>query len=128
MTYYDDSEWNKTWAWDEDHAYSMYQPPLHQVVTQVTTKIHPSFDGRTSWFAFEEAVEDWCDLTELAPEKQTPALKQRLEGEAAVYKPLLDRDLLRGPERGIKYRIETIRPHFVKGAQGVLMWRFPATA
>ena len=80
MSDFDDREWNETWAWGEDHAYSTYQPLLQQVATQVTTKVPPSFAGRTSWFAFEEAVEDWCDLTELAPDKQAPALKQRPEG------------------------------------------------
>jgi hypothetical protein len=24
--------------------------------------------GRTSFFAFEDAVDDWCDITELEPE------------------------------------------------------------
>ena len=35
---------------------------LHQF-QQVTTKIPPLFDGRTSWFAYEEAIDDWCDIT-----------------------------------------------------------------
>ena len=124
MAYYDQNEWQEPWAWPEDHAYSSYPPPAQQVVTQVTTKIPPSFDGRTSWFNYDEATEDWCDLTDLDLEKQGPALKNRLEGEAAVYKPLLDRDLLREPADGVKYFINTLRPHFVKGAQSVFMWRF----
>ena len=35
-------------------------------------------------------VDDWCDITELEPEKRGPALRNRLEGEAQQYKRLLD--------------------------------------
>ena len=47
------------------------------------------------------------------------------EGEAAVYKRLLDRDDLRQPNaRGVDYCKTTLRPHFVKGAQTVFLYRF----
>ena len=39
---------------------------------QSTPKIPPSFDGRSSWFACEEAVDDWVDITALDPEEQGP--------------------------------------------------------
>ena len=51
---------------------------------QVTTKVPPSFDGRGSWFAYEDAIDDWCDITELDNDKRGPALRNRLEGEAAI--------------------------------------------
>ena len=70
---------------------------------QVTTKVPPSYDGRSSWFAFEDAVDDWCDITELEPEKRGPALRNRLEGEAAIYKRLLDREALKNKEDGVRY-------------------------
>ncbi|CAE7547478.1 unnamed protein product, partial [Symbiodinium sp. CCMP2456] len=53
---------------------------------QVTTKVPPSFDGRGSWFAYEDAIDDWCDITELDNDKRGPALRNRLEGEAAIHK------------------------------------------
>ena len=53
---------------------------------QSTPKIPPSFDGRSSWFASEEAVDDRVDITTLDPEKQGPSLKNRLTGDASVYK------------------------------------------
>ena len=56
----------------------------------VTTKVPPGFDGRTLWFAYEEAIDEWCDITELDPAKRGPALRSRLEGEAAIYKQMLD--------------------------------------
>ena len=81
---------------------------------QATPKIPPSFDGRSSWFSYEEAVDDWVDITTLEQQKLGPSLKHRLVGDAAVYKPLLDRDLLRDPNNGVRYFTDTVRPHFVK--------------
>ena len=48
-----------------------------------------------SWFAYEDAIDDWCDITELDADKRGPALRNRLEGEAAIHKRLLDRDRLK---------------------------------
>ena len=31
----------------------------------ITTKIPPLFDGSTSWFKYEELIEDWLDLAVL---------------------------------------------------------------
>ena len=107
------------------HAYATTVQGL-QVATyqQVTTKIPPPYNGLTSWFSYEELIDDWCDITELDAEKQGPALKNRLEGDAAIYKPLLDRDRLRDENDGVAYFKRTLRPHFVKGSQSVFMWRF----
>eukprot|EP00971_Amphidinium_carterae_P242427 4813709-Amphidinium_carterae.1 len=52
----------------------------------VTTKTPPSYNGTTSWFAFEEAVEDWLDITKLEEARRGPALKARLEGAAYMYR------------------------------------------
>ena len=115
---------------DDYESYAMrqrIQPHGGQLMmtTQVTTKVPPGFDGKTSWFAFEDAIDDWCDITELESEKWGPALRNRLEGEAAVYKRLLDRDELRQPHgRGVDYFKRMLRPHFVKGAQTVFLYRF----
>ena len=89
--------------------------------SQVTTKIPPSFDGKTSWLAYEDAIDDWCDITELDDEKRGPALRNRLEGDAAVYKKLLDRDALKNKEEGVTY---FKRPFFVKGSVNVFLYRF----
>ena len=89
----------------------------------MTPKIPPAFDGRTSWFAFEELIDDWDDSSTLAKELRGPALKNRLNGDASVYKRLLDRDRLKDPDNGVQYFKDTLRPHFVKGAQSVFLWR-----
>ena len=115
---------------DDYESYAMrqrMQPHGGQLMmtTQVTTKVPPGFDGKTSWFAFEDAIDDWCDITELEAEKWGPALRNRLEGEASVYKRLLDREQLKEPNgRGVEYFKRTLRPHFVKGAQTVFLYRF----
>ena len=115
---------------DDYESYAMrqrMQPHGGQLMmtTQVTAKIPPGFDGKTSWFAFEDAIDDWCDITELESEKWGPALRNRIEGEASVFKRLLDREELRQQNgRGVEYFKRTLRPHFVKGAQTVFLYRF----
>ena len=88
----------------------------------MSPKVPPSYDGRNSWFAFEELVNDWCDSATLDTDKRGPALKNRLSGDAAVYKPMLDREKLKTDE-GVEYFLSTLRPNFVKGVQNVFLYR-----
>eukprot|EP00439_Symbiodinium_sp_Y106_P062345 s3110_g9.t1 len=90
----------------------------------LTTKVPPSYDGRGSWFAYEDAIDDWCDITELDNDKRGPALRNRLEGEAAIHKRLLDRERLKDPNNGVKYFKSFLRPLFVKGTANVFLYRF----
>ena len=99
------------------------QPSLH-MTQQMTTEVAPAYDGRTSFFAFEDAIDDWCDISGLEPEKRGPALGNRIEGEASQYKRLLNRELLRDPNDGVNYFKRFLRPHFIKGAQTVFLYRF----
>ena len=106
---YDESPYNGMDPYQETHtAYfgGVHNYPMNGNIH--TTKIAPAYAGTTSWFAYEEAVEDWLDITELEGEKRGPALRNRLEGAAAIYKPLLDRDELKqsskdDPNKGVKY-------------------------
>ena len=91
---------------------------------QFTPKIPPAYDGRTSWFAYEELVADWLDITTLDSEKHAPSLKARLTGDAALYKPMLERDKLKDPVTGVEYFMNVLRPNFIKGPQTVFLWRF----
>ena len=91
---------------------------------QVTTKVPPSYDGRSSWFAYGDAIDVWCDITESDGDKRGPALRNRLEGEVAMKKRLLDRDRLKDPNNGVKYFKSFQRPLFVKGAANVFLYRF----
>ena len=67
----------------------------------ITTKISPLFDGPTSWFKYEELIDDWLDLTMLEAGKRGPALKNRVVGDAEMHKGLLNREPLRA-EDGVK--------------------------
>ena len=86
-------------------------------------KTHNFFDGSTSWFKYEELIENWLDLTVLEETKRGPALKNRLVGDAEMHKGLLNRESLRATD-GVKYFRNTLRPHFIKGAHNVFLWRF----
>ena len=76
----------------------------------ITTKIPPLFDGSTSWFKYEELIDDWLDLTVLEVSKWGPALKNRFVGDAEMHKGLLDREPLMAPD-GVKYCKDTLRRH-----------------
>ena len=111
----------------EDPVYtvsgSRQSSDFNQHSNGVTTKVPPLFDGRTSWFSYEELIDDWVDLTTLDVTKHGPALKNRLIGDASIYKSLLDRDHLI-TAGGVQHFKDIIRPHFVEGAQSVFLWRF----
>ena len=51
---------------------------------QFTPEVALSFDGRASWFAFEEAMDEWLDIATLTPEAWAPSLKARLVGESST--------------------------------------------
>ena len=113
-------------GWNKYDSYAMRRAPQQtqiHMTQQMTTKVAPAYDGRTSFFAFEDAIDNWCDITELEPEKRGPALRNRLEGEAQQYKRLLDRERLRDPNDGVNYFKRLLRPHFIKGAQNVFLYR-----
>ena len=114
--YYDNG-----WADDDDNTAYAVNSNKHlnelqrlSAFQQVTTKVPPSYDGRGSWFTYEDAIDDWCDITELEKEKQEPALRNRLEGDAAIYKRLLDRERLKDANTGVQYFKSFLRPLFVK--------------
>ena len=49
----------------------------------------PSRLWRTSWFACEDALDDWRDKTKLESEKWGPDPMNRLEEEASVFKKIV---------------------------------------
>ena len=83
---------------------------------------HCHCHGPTFWFKYEELIADWLDLTVLEAGKRGPALKNRLVGDAEMHKGLLDRETPRS-EDGVEYFKNTMRSHFIKGAQSVFLWR-----
>ena len=102
-------------------ALSTYDITRMSQFSQVMTEIQPSFDGKTSRLAYEDAIDDWRDITEQDDEKRGPALRNRLEGDAAIYKKILDRDALKSKEEGVTYFKRTLRPFFVKGSANMFL-------
>ena len=66
------TSWNET----DDHAEHPdafgAADEIPRLDTQSTPKIPPAYDGRSSWFAYEEAIDDWLDITTLPPENGDP--------------------------------------------------------
>ena len=91
---------------------------------RMTPKIPPSFDGTTSWFEYEDLIDDWLGITTLTPRKHGPSLKNSLVGSAAFYKNMFDNTLLRDADQGLNHFKTVLRPYFVKGVQHVFLWRF----
>ena len=60
------------------------------------------------------------NLTQLEAGKRGPALLNRLVGDASIYKKLLDRKPLPS-EDGVKYFMETVRPHDTRWGQSVFL-------
>ena len=52
----------------------------------MTAKQPPSYDGKVSWFRYEELVDDWVTITTVEAPKRGPLLKSRLAGDAYMYK------------------------------------------
>ena len=57
-------------------------------------KIAPAYDGTTSWFACEQLIDDWFDITTL-DEMRGPSLKTRPSGLATVQKETVQRKAYR---------------------------------
>ena len=67
------TEFEDPWSQDvADTAYVARSQVPTAIYQAVTTKNPPLYDGRSSWFAYEEAIYDWCDTTELEPENEDP--------------------------------------------------------
>ena len=58
------------------------------------------------WLAFQKAIDDWCDIPELDDENRGPALRNRVEGDAAIYKGILDRDLLKAKRMVLRISVD----------------------
>ena len=46
---------------------------------KMTAKVPPAYDGLSSFFAYEEYVEEWLLITTIEPDKQAPLLRFRLK-------------------------------------------------
>jgi len=92
-------------------------------------KVPPAFNGVEPWYVYEELVRDWCDITSIEKDKQGPLLRQRLTGEALVYKPQIDKEKLKnanevsGIPQGVKYFLDFLRPKHLKNPAAFFLYR-----
>ena len=87
-------------------AYTSSAKPSYTEETlnlSMTAKQPPSYDGKVSWFRYEEFVDDWVTITTVEAAKRGPLLKSRLTGDAYMYKAVLQNDLLQDPDEGVNY-------------------------
>ena len=110
------------------HAIDAYavrtEPNEDRLNLSMTPKQPPLFNGRISWFRYEDAVDEWVTLTSIEkPEKWGPLLRSRLIDDAAIYRNMLHPALLQDPVNGVEYFKKTLRPYFVKGSTNVFLYR-----
>eukprot|EP00435_Cladocopium_sp_Y103_P016351 s3256_g4.t1 len=108
----------------EEDAYAIQPAAESRTGLRMTPKVPPQFDGQSSWFEYEDLIDDWLGITTLDPDKHGPSRKNASVGAASFYKPMLDNALLRDPDRGLAHFKDTLRPYFVKGVNHVFLWRF----
>ena len=102
------------------------QPSIH-MTQQMTTNVAPAYDGRNQFLCLlKMQFDDWCDITELEPEKRGPALRNRLEGEASQYKRLLNRRVVERPKRWCELFQEILATSCHQGSPNsvLILYRF----
>ena len=107
-------------------AYSSMAKPsgyTEETLNLSMTAKQPSYDGKVSWFRYEELVDDWVTITTVEAPKRGPLLKSRLTGDAYMYKAVLQNDLLQDPDEGVNYFKNTLKKYFLKGATNVCLYR-----
>ena len=102
----------------EDKAYAAFNESSTRTMS---AKVAPSYNGNTSWFQYEELIDEWCDLTTIEASKRGPNLKSRLFGEAQFLKALLEGNRLKDEETGVQYFKDTLRPNFIKNKEHVFL-------
>ena len=103
---------------DENKAFAVQ----HDNSTRtMSAKVAPSYNGNTSWFQYEELIDEWCDLTTIEASKRGPNLKSRLFGEAQYLKALLEGARLKDEDTGVQYFKDTLRPNFIKNKEHVFL-------
>ena len=107
-------------------AYTSSAKPSYTEETlnlSMAAKQPPSYDGKVSWFSYEELVDDRVTITTVEAAKRGPLLKSRLTGDAYMYKAVLQNDLLQDPDEGVNYFKNTLKKYFLKGAINVYLYR-----
>ena len=86
----EDEETNQQHADHPDGMALVVDRDHHSTGIRMTPKVPPTFDGQSSWFEFEDLIDDWMGITTLTPERLGPSLKNALVGAAEFYKNMLN--------------------------------------
>ena len=82
----------------------------------MTAKQPPSYDGKVSWFRYEELVDDWVTITTVeAPKRDAQEQTHR----RCLYVQGSPQD----PDEGVNYFKNTLKKYFLKGATNVYLYR-----
>ena len=84
-------------AYEEPEAYAAASHSENRMGIKMTPKVPPQFDGQSSWFEYEDLIDDWLRITTLHADKHGPSLKNALIGSLSFYKSMLDNALLLWP-------------------------------
>ena len=76
-------------TYDEPDAFAAASSDMRSSGIKMTPKVPPQFDGQSSWFEYEDLIDDWLGITTLDPEKHGPSLKNALVGAAKFTNPCL---------------------------------------
>ena len=83
-------------------TYMMHGQPMSGNLTglQFTPKVAPSFDGRTAWSAFEEAIDAWLNITTLTPNTWAPSLNSKTGRRSQHLQTTFRKKEIERPQRG----------------------------
>ena len=70
-------------ASEEPEAYAAASHSENRMGIKMTPKVPPQFDGQSSWFEYEDLIDDWLWITTLDADKHGPSLKNALIGSAS---------------------------------------------
>ena len=73
----EDEETNQQHADHPDGMALVVDREHHSTGIRMTPKVPPTFDGQSSWFEFEDLIDDWMGITTLTPERLGPSLKNK---------------------------------------------------
>ena len=104
----------RLWKVSQPHAcatgcHMLGNPPKPRTRTAhpIATEVPPGYNSSTNWFKHADAVEEWCDLTNVEARRRS-SNRSRLSGRAEIFKERLDRERLRDPETGVDYFLATL--------------------
>ena len=76
-------------SYEEPEAYAAASHSENRMGIKMTPKVPPQFDGQSSWFEYEDLIDDWLGITTLDADKHGPSLNNALIGSASFSRERL---------------------------------------